>query len=61
MLPDSRSNEKARFSENSWLGVTILQWFKRFDATLGLFARSALYDYSEGLHSRREIAQPGLK
>jgi len=60
MLPDSRSNEKARFSENSWLGVTILQWFKRFDATLGLFAPLALYDYSKGLHSRRAIAQsPG--
>jgi len=56
MPPDSRSNEKARFSENSWRGVTILQWRKRFDATLGLCALSALNDYSEGLHSRRAIA-----
>jgi hypothetical protein len=44
MPPDSRSNEKARFSENSWRGVTILQWCKRFDATLGLCALSALDD-----------------
>jgi hypothetical protein len=50
MPPDSRSNEKARFCENSWRGVTILQWCKRFDATLGLCALSALNDYSEGLH-----------
>jgi hypothetical protein len=57
MPPDSRSNEKARFSENSWRGVTILQWCKRFDATLGLCALSALNDYSEGLHTRRAIAQ----
>jgi hypothetical protein len=56
MPPDSRSNEKARFSENSWRGVTILQWCKRFDATLGLCALSALNDYSEGLHTRRTIA-----
>jgi hypothetical protein len=51
MPPDSRSNEKARFSKNSWLGVTILQWFKRFDATLGLLAPLAPYDYSKGLHN----------
>jgi hypothetical protein len=38
---------KARFSENSFRGVTILQWCKRFDATLGLCALSALDDYSE--------------
>jgi hypothetical protein len=57
MPPDSRSNEKARFSENSWLGVTILQWFKRFDATLGLFPRRAAFDYSEELHNGRAIAQ----
>jgi hypothetical protein len=50
MPPDSRSNEKARFCENSWHGVTILQWCKRFDATLGLCVLSALNDYSEGLH-----------
>jgi hypothetical protein len=28
-------------------GVTILQWCKRFDATLGLYVLSALNDYSE--------------
>jgi hypothetical protein len=57
MPPDTRSNEKARFSENSWRGVTILQWFKRFDATLGLCAFSTLHDYSERLHNRRATAQ----
>jgi hypothetical protein len=56
MPPDSRSNEKARFSENSWRSVTILQWCKRFDATLGLCALLGLNDYSEGLHTRRAIA-----
>jgi hypothetical protein len=56
MPPDSRSNEKARFSENISRGVTILQWCKRIDATLGLSLPSALNDYSEGLHSRRAIA-----
>jgi hypothetical protein len=35
MRPDSRSNGKPRFSENIWIGVTILQWSKRFDAALG--------------------------
>jgi hypothetical protein len=56
MPPESRSNEKARFFENSWRGVTILQWFKRFDATLGLLALLPLHDYSEGLHIGRAIA-----
>jgi len=37
-------------------GVTILQWFKRFDATLGFSLGSALHDYSERLHTRRAIA-----
>jgi hypothetical protein len=56
MPPDSRSNEKARISKNSWGGVTILQWFKRFDAALGFCALWALYDYSRRLLMRQANA-----
>jgi hypothetical protein len=35
MPAQSRSNGKAGFSENNSGSVTILQWFKRFDTTLG--------------------------
>jgi hypothetical protein len=41
-----RSNGKAGFSENNSAGVIILQWFKRFDATLGFRLFLALNDYS---------------
>jgi hypothetical protein len=51
-----RSNEKARIFENIWGGVTILQWSKRFDATLGLLPQIALRDYSGRLLSARAIA-----
>jgi len=41
MPPDFRSNGKASFSENSLGCVTILQWFKRFDATFEPFCGAA--------------------
>jgi hypothetical protein len=49
MPTDPRSNEKARILQNIWEGVTILQWSKAFDATLGLGPQLALHDYSETL------------
>ena len=61
MPPHYRSNEKARFSENSWRGVTILQLRKRFDATLGLCALSALNDYSEGLRQDGQLPKVQAK
>jgi hypothetical protein len=56
MRTQSRSNGKAGFSENNSGGVTILQWFKRFDATLGFRVFLALNDYSKDLHSRQALA-----
>jgi hypothetical protein len=53
---NSRSNGKAGLSQNISGGVTILQWFKRFDATLGLSDCSALHDYSKKLHIGRAFA-----
>jgi hypothetical protein len=41
MPPDFRSNGKASISENSLGCVTILQWFKRFDATFEPFCGAA--------------------
>jgi hypothetical protein len=37
MLTQPGSNGKAGLFENNWGGVTILQWFNRFDATLGFW------------------------
>jgi hypothetical protein len=56
MPAHSRSNGKARNSQNNWGRVTILQWSKRFDATLGLMVLSPPLDYSEELPTRRAIA-----
>jgi hypothetical protein len=47
MPAKSRSNGKAGFSENISVSVTILQWFKRFDATLGFLRPWPLSDYSK--------------
>jgi hypothetical protein len=56
MLAPPRSNEKASAFENIWGGVTILQWSKRFDATLGFIAALAMHDYSRRLLTRQAIA-----
>jgi hypothetical protein len=44
MPPDVRSNANARISENISGCVTILQWFKHVDPTLGLSGSSVLHD-----------------
>jgi hypothetical protein len=56
MLGPPRSNEKAGAFENIWGGVTILQWSKRFDASLGLCVAWALHDYSRTLLTGQAIA-----
>jgi hypothetical protein len=56
MPTEPRSNEKAGILENIWEGVTILQWSKAFDATLGLGLQLALHDYSETLLVERATA-----
>jgi ABC-type phosphate transport system permease subunit len=56
MLAPPRSNEKAGAFENIWGGVTILQWSKRFDATLGFIAAMAMHEYSRRLLTGQAIA-----
>jgi hypothetical protein len=57
MPTPKRSNGKAGFSQNNSGGVTILQWFKRFDAALGFRLLLAPNDYSEELPRAQAIAQ----
>jgi hypothetical protein len=56
MPTDLRSNGKAGLFENILPGVTILQWFKRFDATLGLKPSRPPLDYSKQLIATRAFA-----
>jgi len=49
--------EKQGLPKNNWASVTILQWSKRFDATLGLCVHLWRFYYYERLHRRGAIVQ----